>query len=156
MILSITAIGISIISLLLTFYSIFLVKSLKTRIDKIFPGETKSMEDKLNEYFVHAQLASTQSTEALHEVKVLEKRMKSNFQKFALVKYNPYNETGGNLSFALTVLDENNNGFIINALHSREITRVYSKQIEQGKTSFSLSVEEKESLNNAIKSTNEN
>jgi hypothetical protein len=54
---------------------------------------------------------------------------KSHLQKSALVRYNPFGDTGGNQSFALSLLDAEGNGFVVTSLHSREHTRVYAKQV---------------------------
>ena len=57
---------------------------------------------------------------------------------------------GGNLSFALTLLDGNNNGYIINSMHSREGCYNYIKEIVKGESYIELSEEESESLSRAI------
>ena len=52
------------------------------------------------------------------EIQNLYKKQQYNFQKIGMIKYDAFKEMGGNLSFALTLLDENNNGFIINSVHN--------------------------------------
>ena len=66
------------------------------------------------------------------------------------MKYDAFHEMGGNLSFALTLLDGNNNGWIINAMHSREGCYTYIKEIVKGQSYLELSEEEAESLDRAI------
>ena len=61
-----------------------------------------------------------------------------------------FNEMGGNLSFALTLLDGENSGFIINSMHSREGCYNYIKEIVKGASYIELSEEEAESLERAI------
>lgn len=77
-------------------------------------------------------------------------RGKFHIQKFGIVKFNPFSQTGGEHSFALTLLDANNNGFIITSLHSREITRLYIKPVSDGKSKLDLSKEEREALRKAV------
>lgn len=74
-----------------------------------------------------------------------------NFQKFALLRFNPFEDTGGDQSFALAILDGKNNGLVISSLHSRNNTRIYAKQVQEGKPSaHQLSKEEKEVLEKAV------
>lgn len=75
--------------------------------------------------------------------------IKNSFQKSAIVRYNPFKDTGGNQSFSLAILDLDNNGFVITSMHSRESSRVYSKAIIKGKSSHNLSAEEQEVLSEA-------
>lgn len=63
-----------------------------------------------------------------------------------LVRYDAFNQMGGQLSYSLALLDENNNGFIINSVHSTEGCYSYSKEIRNGDNSISLSQEEAEAL----------
>lgn len=77
---------------------------------------------------------------------------KSSFQKSALVRYNPFEDTGGDQSFIVALLNGQNNGFVISSLHSRSSTRIYAKQISAGKAvEHELSKEEKEVVDKAIK-----
>ena len=63
-----------------------------------------------------------------------------------LVKYDACNQMGGQLSFSLALLDENNNGFIINSVHSVEGCYSYTKEIKQGESTISLGDEEAKAL----------
>ncbi len=72
-------------------------------------------------------------------------------QKVGIVRFNPFQDTGGNQSFAIALLDYYNNGLVISSLHSREGTRTYTKPIENGQSEHNLSDEEKEAIKKAIK-----
>ena len=72
------------------------------------------------------------------------------YQKFGMVKYNAFKGMGGNLSFAIAILDMNNTGFILNSVHSREGCYLYIKMIERGETDILLGSEEKEALEQAL------
>lgn len=84
------------------------------------------------------------------DIKELAHALKGNYQKVGIVKYDAFNEMGGKLSFALTLLDGNNSGWIINAMHSREGCYNYIKEIVRGESYIELSEEEAESLEQAI------
>ncbi|TES96945.1 DUF4446 family protein [Patescibacteria group bacterium] len=71
-------------------------------------------------------------------------------KKVALIRFNPFEDAGGDQSFAVEVLDTFDNGVIISSLHSRDGTRVYAKPITKGRTKHHLSDEEKAVLKKAI------
>ena len=77
------------------------------------------------------------------EVKEISEKMKTHYQKVGIVKYDAFHEMGGELSFAPTMLDENNNGWIFNAMHSREGCYTYIKEVVNGESYIELSSEEK-------------
>jgi len=65
------------------------------------------------------------------------------------VRYNPFDDTGSNQSFALVLVDADGNGVVISSLHSRQQTRVYLKDIVGGQSEAQLSSEETEALRRA-------
>ena len=84
------------------------------------------------------------------EIEDLRKKVESHYQKAGIVRYDAFHEMGGNLSFALTMLDENDNGWILNAMHSREGCYTYIKEIVRGESYIELSEEEKQCLEKTI------
>lgn len=70
--------------------------------------------------------------------------------KVAIERYNPYNEVGGSISFSIVLLDGSGNGMIITSLHSRAGTRMYAKEVSEGKSSTRLSSEEERVLKKAL------
>ena len=81
--------------------------------------------------------------------------MEGHYQKVGIVKYDAFHEMGGDLSFALTMLDENNTGWILNAMHSREGCYTYIKEIVKGESYVVLGEEEKEALRQAVNAHSE-
>lgn len=71
---------------------------------------------------------------------------KFNIQKVGMVRFNPFEGTGGNMSFALALLDGQDNGIVISSLHSREGTRIYAKPLQGGQSKYNLTQEEKEAM----------
>lgn len=84
------------------------------------------------------------------DIKALFKRQESTYQKLGLVKYDAFKEMGGKLSFALVLLDENNNGFLINSVHSSDGCYSYTKRIKDGDSEIALSNEEKVAVERAV------
>jgi len=70
--------------------------------------------------------------------------------KVGVVRFNPFKDTGGDQSFAIALLDSNNNGLVLSSLYTREGTRVYTKPIEKEISNYNLSDEEKEAIEKAI------
>jgi hypothetical protein len=75
-----------------------------------------------------------------------------NYSKLAVFKYNPYNDTGGDQSFSLALLNGKMDGVVITSLHSRNSTRIYLKNIKIGKSELELSKEEAKVLKDALDS----
>jgi len=70
------------------------------------------------------------------------------------LRFNPFKETGGDQSFILALLDEDNNGVVLSGLYSRSGMRWYAKRIKKGLgTEHSLSEEEKEAIRQAVTTT---
>ena len=78
--------------------------------------------------------------------------MKFTFQKVGLVKYDAFQEMGGKLSFSVALLNEKNDGFVLNAVHSREGCYTYIKEIVDGNSIIVLAEEEQEALKMAMES----
>jgi hypothetical protein len=81
---------------------------------------------------------------------ILEGAQRKAFQRVGLVRYNPFEETGGNQSFALALLDAAGDGWVLSSLHARSGTRVYAKAIAAGKADAALSEEETAAITRAM------
>ncbi len=87
--------------------------------------------------------------EVTKKINWLESDGKGHIQKIGLTRFNPFKELGGDHSFSLAILDKEDSGIIITSLHTRDRTRVYMKDIKNGKSSSELSVDEKKALSSA-------
>ena len=81
---------------------------------------------------------------------MLERDVQSAFGRVGLVRFNPFEDTGGNQSFALALLDGRGDGFVVSSLHARAGTRVYAKAVSGGTSEAALSNEESEALRQAL------
>ena len=127
------------------------VSKLKKRYKIFMSGkDAKSLEDTLMQRLnqVDDLIASNATNEK--NINKLFDNMKPTFQKIGLVKYDAFHEMGGKLSFSLALLNETNDGFIINAVHSREGCYTYIKEIVGGNSIIVLADEEQEALNIAM------
>jgi len=73
----------------------------------------------------------------------------ASIQKTAVVRFNPFKNTGGDQSFVLAMLDNHDSGLLLTSIHSREGTRVYIKPVTYGNSDHTLSREEKDALAHA-------
>ena len=120
---------------------------LKKRLDKFLLGkEGNSLEEDIARLYEDNQFLKNSTEKNREDIRTLFKRMESVFQKMGLVRYDAFNQMGGQLSYSLVLLDENNNGFIVNSVHSTEGCYSYSKEIRNGDSNISLSTEEEEAL----------
>lgn len=86
----------------------------------------------------------------MEQIKQIKEIQLHTLNKTAIVKYDAFKEVGGKLSFALAMLDQENSGFVMNAIHSREGCYTYIKEIVKGESYIVLGEEEKEALRQAV------
>ena len=124
---------------------------LKSSYNSFMRGKDgKTLEDSIFERFEELDRLTELTLKNRQAIRKVNEEMMSNYQKVGIVKYDAFQEMGGKLSFALTLLDGNNNGYIINSMHSREGCYNYIKEIVKGESYIELSEEEAESLDRAI------
>lgn len=138
-----------IVVILLVLYIVNIVQINKLKKNyKIFMSgkNAKSLEDtlvkRLNQ--VDTLIAANSANEK--NIKKIFSNMKFTFQKVGLVKYDAFHEMGGKLSFSLALLNETDDGFVLNAVHSREGCYTYIKEIVDGNSIIVLAEEEQEAL----------
>ena len=85
-----------------------------------------------------------------HELLFIKKKLDKMFSKYGVEKYDAFDDVGGKLSFALALLDKDNTGLILNAVHSRDNCFLYLKEIVKGESYVMLSQEEVEALRKAV------
>ena len=85
-----------------------------------------------------------------HELLFIKKNLDKMFSKYGVEKYDAFDDVGGKLSFAIALLDMNNTGFILNAIHSRDNCFFYIKEIVKGESYILLSSEEMDALRQAV------
>ena len=72
-------------------------------------------------------------------------------QKVGIVRYNPFQDTGGDQSFAIALLDPSGTGVVLSSLHGRAETRIFAKQVANGASSYALSDEEQQAIRVALR-----
>ena len=125
--------------------------SLKKKYDFFMQGDNgASLERKLSVEVSEIRDAAKGLESLLTEQVAIRNTQSNTIQKIGFIKYNAFENIGNDLSFALTLLDGNNNGICISSIYGRNESRIFSKPIVKGKSLVSLSQEELESLNEAL------
>jgi len=124
------------------------------RIDARLAGLTRgadgaSLEAMLGSRLDKVDEVSRELDELAARMAILEGAQRRAFQRVGLVRYNPFEETGGNQSFALALLDAAGDGWVLSSLHARSGTRVYAKAIKAGRADAALSDEETAAIQQA-------
>ena len=144
--------GISFVLLILVIVQMIQIGNLKKKYKKFMGGkDVKSLEDKLKTIVEDNKYIIELSTENKKNIKEINKEMEFSFNKVGIVKYDAFNQMGGKLSFSLALLNEKDNGFIMNSVHSSEGCYTYIKEIKAGICNIDLGNEEKQALSEAMK-----
>lgn len=123
----------------------------KKRMEQLLEGsDAKSIEEELRTKFSEVNQLKETVFEHGSNIADLNERLQLSYSKTGIVKYDAFQEMGGNMSFALCLLDSQNNGFLLNSMHSREGCYNYIKEIINGESYLELSDEEAEALNQAV------
>ena len=125
-------------------------KRYKKFLEKL--GNGKDIEEDLETYMYRVEKVEKQNNEILNYVKTLDEDLTRCIQKVGMVRYNAFKDTGSDLSFTLALLDEHNDGVVLNGIYSREMSNIYAKPVENGKSSYTLSEEEKSAIDKAVNS----
>lgn len=147
-------IGLSVIVLVLIGLVVGLFVKYK-RIDRAYAEFMKgrngvNLEDIIMDIEEDVRKLEGEDEQNKEAIRLLNKMLRASLQKFGIVHYNAFKGLGGNLSFAVALLDYTNSGFILNSVHSREGCYVYVKAVDCGKTDILLGNEEQQALEMAL------
>jgi len=113
-------------------------------------GNGKNIEEDLENYMYRVERVEKQNAEILNYIKNIDNDLSKCIQKIGIVRYNAFQDTGSDLSFVLALLDERNNGVVLNGIYSREMSNIYAKPVENGKSKYTISEEENLAIEKAI------
>lgn len=130
-------------------------RAYRKRQKELFAGEEVASFEEL--VLKHKKTLASHHKNLRELGKILEELVENNrlnIQKVGMVRFNPFAETGGNMSFSIALLDGRDNGIVISSLHGREGTRIYGKPLEMGQARYPLTDEEKEAIEQANQKIN--
>lgn len=113
-------------------------------------GTGKDISEDLNNYMDRIIEVEEALSETHAYCRQLDNKMKDCIQKIGIVRYNAYNDAGNDLSFAVALLDDKNNGVVFNGIYSREMSNIYAKPVINGKSKYTITEEENEALLKAM------
>ncbi|MCI8300089.1 MAG: DUF4446 family protein [Lachnospiraceae bacterium] len=139
--------GVMFILFILLLINMGKTRKIRKKYESFMQGKNaESLEDTLITRLQQVDELLESERKNRENIQVISDSLKSTFQKIGMVKYDAFHEMGGKLSFSLALLDQKNDGFIINAMHSREGCYTYIKEIVNGNSIIVLAEEEKEAL----------
>ena len=113
-------------------------------------GDGKDLQEDLENYMYRVERVENQNADILNQINGLDKDLEGCIQKVGILRYSAFQDTGSDLSFTLALLDEHDNGVVFNGIYSREMSNIYAKPVENGKSKYTLSEEEQEAIKRAI------
>lgn len=133
-------------------FSLYLQYKIEKTRKNFYAGEDNvNLEQILSLYATKLRNLEADQTKLLAELEKLTYNSTFSLQKIGVAKFNSFGDNGGNLSFSLALLDAHNSGFVITSMFGREQNRVYTKVLEEGTSNTSLTEEEQQAIEQAIK-----
>ena len=124
---------------------------LKERLDKFLIGQDGSdLEAAILDKWTKMKVLEEKDAAEDKAIRDIYGRLKETYQKTGIIRYDAHMENGGQLSFAIALLDGENNGFIINVMNGSDGSYCYLKEVKEGRCDTSLGLEEAEALDVAM------
>ena len=123
-------------------------KRYKEFMSKLANG--KDLDEMLNYYINRVEEVKQQNNDINNEVNNINKKIEGCFQKIGVVRYNAFKDVGSNLSFVVALLDNNNDGIVLNGIYGMDSSNIYAKPIKNAKSDYKLSDEEINAINIAL------
>jgi hypothetical protein len=117
-------------------------------------GNGSNLDEMLKKYLEDVKEIKKDNSEIKAYYTKLDHDIDCCIQKIGLVRYNAFKDVGSDLSFAIALLDRNDNGVVFNGLYGSESSNIYAKPIKGGVSKYQLSEEEKNALEIAEQSKN--
>ena len=149
------ALAVIVILLILSFVLIGKNSSLRKKYEEFMrDADGKSLESAFQKKFENMDYINGKIQDMDAHLEKIDDNLIKSYQKVGIVKYDAFKEVGGTLSFVLTLLTKENDGFIMNSMHSnKEGCYIYIKEVKAGEVFMNLSEEERQSLEQAMESS---
>lgn len=123
---------------------------LNRRYQKMMQGtDGGNLESILFQHIDTVKTATAKVDVLEQETKRLDSRLRNCIQKLGVVRFNAFEDTGSDLSFAVAILDSNDNGVVFSSIYSRSESRIYAKPVTGGQSTYFLTAEEKQAIADA-------
>ena len=143
-----------VILLVLLIVALSKIGKLKKQYNVFMEGKDgKSLEETFQKKFENMDFINDELKKIQGRLEFIDENLLKTYQKVAIVKYDAFKEIGGTLSFVLVLLTKDNDGFILNSMHSNsEGCYTYIKEVKSGEVFVALSEEERQALEQAKES----
>ena len=146
--------GLVVVLLILVISLIKKQNELYRKYDLFMRGkDAESLEDTLLSFLAKTEEVDKMNQILREDIIALRKNQRITYQKMGMVKYNAFREMSGDLSYAMVLLDQQNNGFVLNSVYAKEGGYSYIKEIINGESKIILSEEEQKALEKAKSQT---
>ncbi len=140
-----------IVALVLCIIGLVKLSGLRKKYEKFMTGKNAaSLEQEITGLFEENKILRATEEKNRKDIQTLNGKMRTAFRKIGLVKYDAFHQMGGQLSFCLVLLDEENNGFLLNSVHTSDSGYTYMKEIKNGQCAIELGEEEQQALTEAV------
>lgn len=141
----------SVLALIISIVNTVRIKQIREQTKTFFAGKNGADLEEILTHNNQKLIAFDKEIQELFNISnTINKQAHKGLHKLGIVRFNPFGERAGNQSFALALLNSNDNGFVLSSLHTREGTRIYTKQITKGApVDNELTEEEKEAIQQA-------
>lgn len=147
-------IGMAVLLLLVYVVAIILLvklSNMKKKYKKMMTGmESADLEKMLLEHIAKVKQIESQNRDIEIDNKAIHAILQTTIQRVGIVRFAAFEDVGGDLSYAVALLDQTNTGIILSSIFSRSSSTTYMKPIDKGNSSYKLSQEEQEALNKAM------
>ena len=137
----------SLITFILLIVNLSKMKKLKNKYETFMLKDNVDLENLLIHYAKKVNTVEAKEESILKEIGRLSNELKYCTQKVGVVRYNAIEKVGADLSFAIAMLDAEDNGVVLNGIYSRDGSYIYSKPIKSGTSTYRLSDEEVQAIN---------
>lgn len=153
----IIAIGvILLISLVLQITHRSQLKRLKDKYNRFMKGtDGVNIEFLLQENLERSKKIDEKINEMESHFNSIDRSLLNCIQKIGIVRFNAFENTGSDLSFSIVLMDNNDNGFLLSGIYTRDSSSTYAKPIDSGKSKYPLSAEEIKAIDIAKKTHRE-
>ncbi|MEK7572289.1 MAG: DUF4446 family protein [Patescibacteria group bacterium] len=143
-------IGFFIVVGVIIFLNIIWVVLTEKRLKRFFLGKkAKDLEDTISILEENIEILKKSKENIEKELNIINKKLKKSLRGLETIRFNPFHDQGSNQSFAIGILNEDNDGVVLSSLYSRERMSIFAKPIKNGKSEYELTEEEKEALEKA-------
>ncbi|MCI1959022.1 MAG: DUF4446 family protein [Clostridia bacterium] len=142
--------AVTIILIIAVIVCIVKILKLKKKISPDISDKEETLEGRIVEFETKSKEIQEKYDRMIEALMDMNNNINKCVQKVGVIRYNPFPESGGNLCYAVALLDSENNGVVLNGIHSRSGCFTYAKPIELGVSEYVLSQEEKQAIERAM------